>query len=158
MPRKELSKAVAYFRTSSATNVGPDKDSLKRQRSAVLTFAKSARYEIAEEFYDAAVSGADAIDERPGFAAMLQRLLGNGVRTIIVETASRFARDLIVQETGWRFLRNAGVTLVAADSPDSFLDETPTAVLVRQVLALLWQIKGLEMISSDRRLRNLWSR
>ena len=43
MPRKELSKAVAYFRTSSATNVGPDKDSLKRQRAAVLTsFAKSA--------------------------------------------------------------------------------------------------------------------
>ena len=79
MPRKELSKAVAYFRTSSTTNVGPDKDSLKRQRSAVLTFAKSAGYEIAEEFYDAAVSGADAIDERPGFAAMLQRLLGNGV-------------------------------------------------------------------------------
>ena len=105
MPRKELPKAVAYFRTSSATNVGPDKDSLKRQRAAVLTFAKSAGYEIAEEFYDAAVSGADAIDERPGFAAMLQRLLGNGVRTIIVETASRFARDLIVQETGWRFLR-----------------------------------------------------
>jgi predicted site-specific integrase-resolvase len=122
MPRKELPKSVAYFRTSSATNVGPDKDSLKRQRAAVVTFAKSAGYEIVEEFYDAAVSGADAVDERPGFAAMLQRLLGNGVRTIIVETASRFARDLIVQETGWRFLRNAGVTLVAADSPDSFLE------------------------------------
>ena len=66
MSRKELTKAVAYFRTSSATNVGPDKDSLKRQRAAVVTFAKSAEYEIVEEFYDAAVSGADAIDERPG--------------------------------------------------------------------------------------------
>jgi DNA invertase Pin-like site-specific DNA recombinase len=72
---------------------------------------------------------------------MLQRLLGNGVRTIIVETASRFARDLIVQETGWRFLRNAGVTLVAVDSPDSFLDETPTAVLVRQVLGAVAQFE-----------------
>jgi hypothetical protein len=50
MSRKELTKAVAYFRTSSATNVGPDKDSLKRQRAAVVTFAKSAGYEIAEEF------------------------------------------------------------------------------------------------------------
>jgi DNA invertase Pin-like site-specific DNA recombinase len=153
MPRKELSKAVAYFRTSSTTNVGPDKDSLKRQRSAVLTFAKSAGYDIAEEFYDAAVSGADAIDERPGFAAMLQRLLGNGVRTIIVETASRFARDLIVQETGWRFLRNAGVTLIAADSPDSFLDETPTAVLVRQVLGAVAQFEKQALVAKLRKAR-----
>lgn len=42
--------------------------------------------------------GASPLDERPGFAAMLQCLLGNGMRTIIVETASRFARDVIVQK------------------------------------------------------------
>jgi hypothetical protein len=29
------------------------------------------------------VSGADAIDARAGFAVMLQRIEGNGVRTII---------------------------------------------------------------------------
>jgi DNA invertase Pin-like site-specific DNA recombinase len=49
------------------------------------------------EFYDAAVSGADHVNTRPGFAAMLERIEGNGVRTIIVETANRFARDLTVQ-------------------------------------------------------------
>ena len=43
MARKELIKANAYFRTSSATNVGEDKDTLKRQREAVSTFAKVAR-------------------------------------------------------------------------------------------------------------------
>ena len=48
---------------------------------------------------------------------MLERIAGNGVRTIIVETANRFARDLITQETGWRFLRDAGIALIAADSP-----------------------------------------
>ena len=37
---------------------------------------------LVDEFYDAAVSGADAIDTRPGFAAMLERIEGNGVRTI----------------------------------------------------------------------------
>ncbi len=60
------------------------------------------------------------MDQRPGFAAVLSHVAGNGVRTIIVETASRFARDLIVQETGWRFLQDAGITLIAADSPGSF--------------------------------------
>src|ERR1700733_15189378 len=132
MAIKELIKAVAYFRTSSATNVGADKDSEKRQRAVVTQFAKANGYDLVGSYYDAAVSGADPIDERRGFAALLERIAGNGVRVIIVETASRFARDLIVQETGWRFLQGLGVTLVAADSPDSFLDTTPTAGLIRQ--------------------------
>ena len=104
MSRKELVKAVAYFRTSSETNVGADKDTLKRQREAVSKFAKSASYELIAEYADDAVKGSDPVDTRPGFAAMLNHIAGNGVRTIIVETASRFARDLIVQETGWRML------------------------------------------------------
>ena len=33
-------------------------------------------YEITEEFYDTAVSGADPIETRPGFAAMLERIEG----------------------------------------------------------------------------------
>ena len=38
--------AVAYLRTSSAANVGADKDSDKRQRSAIEAFAKQARFTI----------------------------------------------------------------------------------------------------------------
>ena len=86
---------------------------------------------------DAAVSGADPIDTRPGFAAMLERIEGNGARTIIVETASRFARDLMVQEVGHAKLRERGINLIAADSPSSFIDDTPTAKLVRQVLGAI---------------------
>ncbi len=74
---------------------------------------------IVDWFYDAAVSGADPIEVRPGFAQLLARIADNGVRTIIVET--RFARDLMVQEVGYAMLRGLGVTLVAADSPSSFL-------------------------------------
>ena len=67
-------QAVAYLRTSSATNVGADKDSDKRQRAAIEAFAKQAAFTIMGEYYDAAVSGADPVDQRPGFAEMLQRL------------------------------------------------------------------------------------
>ena len=52
------------------------------------------------EFYDQTVSGADDIEVRPGFAAMLEHIAGNAARAIIVESANRFARDLIMQETG----------------------------------------------------------
>jgi DNA invertase Pin-like site-specific DNA recombinase len=130
-------KALAYFRTSSASNVGADKDSEKRQREAVTSFARQNGYEIVGEFYDAAVRGADAIDARPGFQDMLKRIEGNGVRTIIVETASRFARDLMVQEVGHSMLKARGIDLIAADNPSSFLDDTPTAKLVRQVLGAI---------------------
>jgi DNA invertase Pin-like site-specific DNA recombinase len=135
--KRKSVEAVAYIRTSSAANVGADKDSDKRQRTAIEGFAKRASYELVDEFYDAAVSGADPIDTRPGFAAMLERIEANGVRTIIVETASRFARDLMVQEVGHAKLRERGIDLIAADNPGSFIDDTPTAKLVRQVLGAI---------------------
>ena len=40
---KRRTPAVAYLRTSSATNVGEDKDSDKRQRTAIAAFAKRRR-------------------------------------------------------------------------------------------------------------------
>jgi hypothetical protein len=39
-----------------------------------------------EESLATAVSGADEVQMRPGFAVMLERIRGNGVRTIIVDT------------------------------------------------------------------------
>ena len=137
MSNKGKVPAIAYVRTSAAGNVGGDKDSDRRQREAIASFAKRAEYELVAEFYDAAVSGADPIDSRAGFSAMLERIEGNGVRTIIVETASRFARDLMVQEVGHAKLRERGIDLIAADSPGSFIDDTPTAKLVRQVLGAI---------------------
>jgi DNA invertase Pin-like site-specific DNA recombinase len=64
--------AIAYMRTSSASNVGTDKDSDKRQRAAIEAFARAAGFAIAPEdwFYDAAVKGSDPVTARPGFAAV----------------------------------------------------------------------------------------
>ena len=147
MARKKI-QAVAYLRTSSATNVGPDKDSDKRQRAAIAAYAKAAGVEIVETYYDEAVSGADMINSRPGFRSMLERLLSNGVRTIIVETANRFARDLIVQEIGYAMLKERGIELIAADKPDAFLDNTPTRCVdpsgARRGLAVREGDAGLE--------------
>jgi DNA invertase Pin-like site-specific DNA recombinase len=134
MSTKGKIPAIAYLRTSSAANVGADEDSDRRQREAIASFAKRAGSELVAEFNDAAVSGADHIETRPGFAAMLAYIASNGARTIIVETASRFARDLMVQEVGFAKLQALGIKLVAADSPSSFLDDTPTSKLIRQIL------------------------
>ena len=138
---RETATAVAYLRTSSRTNVGPDKDSEKRQLAAIHAYAKANGFEIVGTFYDAAVSGADPVTDRPGFAEMLERLLSNGARTIIVESPDRFARDLMVQLAGHDMLKAKGITLIAASAPTFFIEDTPTAVLVRQVLGAVAQFE-----------------
>ena len=154
MVRKDLRPAVAYLRTSSAANVGADKDSGKRQRAAIDAFARSAGFDIIDTYYDEAVSGADHVASRPGFAAMMERIASNGVQTIIVETANRFARDLIVQETGFVMLKERGIELIAADKPDAFLDDTPTAALIRQVLGAVSQFEKAMVVSKLKAARD----
>jgi len=138
---REHIKGVSYLRTSSAANVGADKDSDKRQRASIEAFARANGYQLVGEYYDAAVSGADPIDRRPGFMEMLQRVASNGARTIIVESPDRFARDLTVQLTGHDMLKKQGIALVPASAPDFFTEDTPTAVLVRQVLGAIAQFE-----------------
>jgi DNA invertase Pin-like site-specific DNA recombinase len=144
---REASKAVAYLRTSSKTNVGPDKDSDKRQQAAIVAYAKAAGLEIVATFYDAAVSGADPVTDRPGFVEMLERLLSNGARTIVVESPDRFARDLMVQLAGHDMLKAKGISLIAASAPTFFLEDTPTAVLVRQVLGAIAQFEKAGLVA-----------
>jgi hypothetical protein len=118
--------AVAYFRTSSAANVGADKDSQRRQAAAVEGYAKGrARLSIVASFYDAAVSGADPVDARPGFSALLAHCEKHGVSVVLVENASRFARDLVVQLTGHALLEARGIELVPVDAPTYFTDPSP---------------------------------
>jgi DNA invertase Pin-like site-specific DNA recombinase len=138
---RETAKAVAYLRTSSKTNVGPDKDSDKRQIAAVAAYAKANGFDVVATYYDAAVSGADPVTDRPGFAEMIERLLSNGARTIIVESPDRFARDLMVQLAGHDMLKARGIALIAASAPQFFLEETPTAIMVRQILGAVAQFE-----------------
>lgn len=148
------SQAVAYFRTSSAANVGSDKDSERRQREAVEAFAEAHRVELVSEFYDAAVSGADPIDTRPGFKALLERIKADGIKAILVENASRFARDLAVQLTGHALLLNMGIELIPVDAPNHFTDPTPTAEMVRQILGAVSQFEKASLVSKLRHARD----
>jgi hypothetical protein len=44
---------------------------------------------------------------------MLEQPISNGVRTILIDTASRFARDLIVEETGHELTQSPLIALTA---------------------------------------------
>jgi len=146
--------AVAYYRTSSATNVGGDKDSLKRQQDAVRAYAAAHQLEIVHEYYDAAVSGADPVMDRVDFRKMLDYMLGNGARIVLVESASRFARDLAVQLAGHDMLKSKGISLVPVDAPNHFEDETPTATMVRSILGAVSQFEKEALVLKLRKARD----
>src|SRR4029079_14474124 len=146
-------EAVAYIRTSSAANVGADKDSDKRQRTAIEGYAKRAGYQLVDEFNDAAVSGADPIETRRGFAELLDRIEDNGVRTVIVEDASRFARELITQELGIVALIARGVRVLTANGDDLTDSSDPSRVMMRQIAGAFLQYEKARLVAKLRAAR-----
>lgn len=146
--------AVAYYRTSSASNVGEDKDSRKRQQDAVHGYAKRHKLAVVAEFYDAAVSGSDPIEARPGFSDMLAYLLQNGARIVLVENASRFARDVLVQLLGHALLKKHDIELIPVDAPSHFTEETPTAIMLRTILGSVSQFEKETLVARLRKARD----
>jgi DNA invertase Pin-like site-specific DNA recombinase len=144
--RNKRIEAVAYLRTSSSANVGDHKDSDKRQRDAISAFAKGSGFEVVEEFYDAAVSGADPIDTRPGFRALLELIVSNGVRTVIVEDASRFARTLMVQEAEIATLAGLGVRVLTSRGDDLTDSDDEMRVAMRQIAGVFSQLEKTRLV------------
>jgi len=153
MASKEKTKALAYLRTSSAANVGTDKDSDKRQRAAIASFAKSHGFQIVEEFNDPGVSGADPIETRPGSSALLDRIESNGVRTVVVEDASRFARDLVTQELGILALIERGVRVLTSSGDDLTNTDDPFKVAMRQIAGAFAQLEKARLVAKLRGAR-----
>ncbi len=140
-------EAVAYIRTSSAANVGTDKDSDKRQRAAIEGFAKRSGFALVGEFTDAAASGADPIEERRGFAQLLDRIEGNGVRTVIVEDASRFARELMTQELGILALIRRNVRVLTASGDDLTDSSDPSRKMMRQIAGAFHEYEKARLVA-----------
>jgi DNA invertase Pin-like site-specific DNA recombinase len=152
--KRNLVQAVGYVRTSSAANVGEGKDSEPRQRRAITRFAKQAGFEIVDWFNDPAVSGADPIESRPGFAALLNRVEGNGVKVVLVEDASRFARDLMAQELGIGLLIKLGMRVLTANGDDLTETNDPMKVAMRQIAGSFAQLEKARLVAKLKAARD----
>jgi len=140
-------KVVGYFRTSSKSSVGVDKDSGKRQRHSVHSFCKTKGWNVVEDFWDKGVSGTLDVLNRPSFMEMLNFCEENEIKTIVFENSSRMSRDLICMETGFQYLSSLGYTLISVENPDTFVDDTPTSVLIRQVLGCISQFQKSSIVN-----------
>ena len=148
-----IQQAVTYIRVSGkGQRLG---DGFPRQRDAINRFAKANGCLLVDEFRDEGVSGTRELEDRPGLAALLDRVEHNHVKTVLVENASRLARDLMVQEVIISQLREAGVRVIAADSGTDLTvaDGDPTRTLIRQVLGAVSQFEKSVLVLKLRAAR-----
>ena len=109
--------------------------------------------EHVDEYFDAAVSGADPIEGRPGFKALLERIVGNGVSTVIVEDFSRFARTLMVQEAGIAMLVGLGVRVLTSRGDDLTESDDEMRVAMRQIVGVFSQLEKTRLVKKLRGAR-----
>jgi DNA invertase Pin-like site-specific DNA recombinase len=76
------------------------------------------------------------------------------VTTILCENASRFARDVIVQEMGYRELKKLKIQLIPVDAPDYFTGDSPSLTMIRQILGSVAEFEKSNLVSKLRGARD----
>jgi len=146
-----VEKVVCYLRTSSASNL--DGDSETRQKEAIASYAEKNSLEIVDGAYDQAVSGTDPVMFRKGIKKIIELCAEEGIHIILCENASRFARDLIVQEQGYLELKARNLQIVPVDAPDYFTGEDASKNLIRQMLGSVSQFEKSNLVYKLREAR-----
>jgi len=128
-------KAFSYLRVSGKGQIHGD--GFPRQHEKITRYAKASHIEVVQEFRDEGVTGTKEALDRPGLTDLFVALKANGVRLVIVENATRVARDLMVSEIILAEFRNLGVKVISADGGVDLTlgNDDPTGKLVRQILA-----------------------
>ena len=122
---------LIYMRTSTLTN--KDGDSVHRQKSSIMKWVKSNGYSVKGEYWDIESGKMDTF-ERPEFMNMISDSERLGIKVLVFSDQSRLSRDIIVQESTFRLLSSRGYSLVSSENPESFLSDSPTNSLIRQIM------------------------
>ena len=112
----------------------------------MMAYAAAAGLTVDSCFWDAAVSGADPIETRAGFTALLEHAEAAGIGVVLVEDASRFARAMIAQEMGVMLLARRGVRLLTASGQDMTDESDPARVMMRQVAGAFAQYEKSKVV------------
>jgi site-specific DNA recombinase len=132
-----LTKAFGYLRVSGDGQV--EGDGFPRQKAAIDAYAKQHGIRVIKYFREEGVSGTVNGSDRPAFQEMLLALLGDGVRTVLIERLDRMARDIVVQESILKDLNRRGFELVSVAEPD-LCSADPYRAAMRQMLGVFAEL------------------
>ena len=126
--------AFSYLRVSSKGQV--EGDGYPRQRETIARYAQQNSINITTEFIES-VSGTIELANRPALTnLMLAIKFTDGPCIVLVESAHRLARDLMVSELLLAEFKKAGVKVIDCNSGTDLTveDGDPTKTLIRQIL------------------------
>ena len=151
MQPKNTIPAFAYLRVSSKGQVRGH--GFERQAGTISEFAAENAYYVKDTFRDA-FTGTEA--DRPEFNRMVGTILGNGVRTILVESLDRLARDVMVQSLLLAKLAQHGVTLIncvtGEDVTASMADDPMRKALI-QIQSVFSELEKSRLVGKLRKAR-----
>jgi DNA invertase Pin-like site-specific DNA recombinase len=151
MKHKNLTPAFAYLRVSSKGQVTGH--GFARQAETVATFARQNRYTVQETFRDA-FKGTEA--DRPEFNKMVAEILANGVRTILVESLDRLARDVMVQSLLLAKLAQHGIALISCVTGENVtvcMVQDPMRKALIQIQSVFSELEKSRLVGKLRRAR-----
>ena len=143
--------AFAYLRVSSKGQVKGH--GFERQAETISEFAGENGYFVKDTFRDA-FTGTEA--DRPEFNRMVETILGNGVRTILVESLDRLARDVMVQSLLLAKLAQHGVTLincVTGEDVTASMSEDPMRKALIQIQSVFSELEKSRLVGKLRKAR-----
>ena len=109
MTKQTQKIAVGYLRVSSKGQIRGH--GFQRQRDEIRAYAKKYGYRIID-WYKEAYTGTE--EDRPEFLRMIEDLLSNGCRTIIIECMDRFGRRSMVSEQLLALLIRKDIAMISA--------------------------------------------
>jgi site-specific DNA recombinase len=146
-----MEKAFLYLRVSGLGQV--DGYGFDRQEGTCREYAKANGYEVAGVFQEKGVSGARDETERPAFQEMMSAILANGVKTIIVESMDRLAREYRIQESLLIYLASKGIDLINARTGENITQAVQADPLKKALVQMQGVFAELEKSQLVRRLR-----
>lgn len=146
-----MSQAFAYLRVSTVGQV--QGHGFDRQLDTIQAYARETGIEIVQVFKEEGISGTTDETQRPAFQELMTAVLGNGIRTIIVESMDRLARELRIQEALLVYLASKGVSLISARTAENITQAVQADPLKKALVQVQGVFAELEKNQLVRRLK-----
>ncbi len=148
-----MKPVYGYLRVSGKGQL--DGDGFPRQREAIERWCKSNNARVIRWFQEEGVSGTVDSMERPAYGQMLKHCGPATAMTIVAESASRLARDLMVSELLVQEAKRLGVEIYEAVSGmELSQSDDPTRVMIRQMLGVVSQWQKTMLVRQMRAARD----